>query len=205
MIWLLKYWKPVAILALLVAVFAGGWVACSKWNSPFETPVTEHGIIRGPGTQVTAARSATPAKPAQDIPKSAKVQDTFRATISGGKPVIKDNSKASKAEADHCSAIMQCPIVSIDGTLVRNNDGQQDLYLSTGGSLIQTAELHPSVPVILPAEHRQALGVTYLTGDRWGIIYERESGPVRLGVQIMQPMDGSTRPEAAVSAMWRFR
>lgn len=185
---------------LIVSIIT--WGIAAHWYSPKPVAITAHPMVLAKnGTEAVAARVTVPEAPKQEIiPKTAKPREVFHVTLEGGKPV----PKTSSVSAARCAAEVACPSISVDGTLVTQKDGQPDLYLSTGGNLIKEAHLSVLDGAAAPPEHRHALGVIATSKGRWGAVYERQSGPVRLGVEVLQPPPGDKAPEFAVSAMWVY-
>jgi hypothetical protein len=164
-----------------LVVAALGWIGCHFWERPVSVPVTEHAQACH-GDVCLAARSSTPQAPAQPIPKTATPQATFHAVVAGGKPEARTG--VTPAQATPCEALLQCPAVTLNGTLVKDKDGQQDLYLSTGGQMVQEADFHPAGHAMVPREHPNRISLSKWSGGGLSGAYERDLwGPMFAGVQ----------------------
>jgi hypothetical protein len=116
-----------------------------------------------------------------------------------------DTGAAPAVCADYL-AHLQCPALTLAGTLVRERDGQPDLVLSAEGAVIASARLTVVAPTALPKHHANALGIAWplsVPGAGLGILYERDVDvlPLRLSATGFI-LDGRPALLAGLSYRW---
>jgi hypothetical protein len=179
--------------------FGLGWGACHLYERPHEVAVTAHAQRDLGHGAIEAARIPEPPKPAQPVPAGAKPVSSFTATVAPTAPVKRKDVQladqpappatsgplvTTAAELKRCAGIMECPAVTVDGTVVQNRDGTTDLLLSANGQPIDGTYRTGAV-IAVPAQHPWAAGLVY-SNQGWGGFVDRDLGPLRLGVEAGQ-------------------
>jgi len=168
------------LLALLLAVLAGAGLA--RWAS---TPATRMETAapaerQADGSLKLERRPDPAAKPAQHVPRGAKVERIAKVTVQPTRPA----AEAGKP----------CPPVTIDMTLIREPDGgRRVLASSPDGQVVGGLDV-PVEPIILPAPaKRWAAGLSIEpVHQTWGAWVDRDieiplvNLAARVGVEVNQ-------------------
>lgn len=211
-----------AFLLWSLAVFGAGWASCHYYEKPRAIPVIAHDQVRQKDGSLIAARVSTPQPPQQIVPKGDQVQATAQIHLAAhalqlkpgvqvqqksagdaGLPAVAVASGPTVAQLDDCERWLQCPAVTVDETLVRGKDGQQDLLVSTPDGQVQSASLAPVGPVLAAPVHPWLIGPSYGRGG-WGLVAGRQfqALPVAVGVDAWR--DPQAGLDARVWGVWRF-
>ena len=183
----LKTWSAWArilgAVALVLGLVAAGILIggedrrrrCRKW-SPTAFPVRQHdGSLIAERTPETA-----PAPAPHLIPRGWKEERRVSATV-----------KPAKAD---------CPLVDLDMSLVRDDEGGRRVVLSSPDGEVVSAKDIPIEPALIPAPPRRwAVGLAYEPDRRRSSVWvERDLARVRIGAEVSQSR------EARVRLGWTF-
>ena len=189
--------------------FVIGWSGRSAWDRPAIVPVAAHAQIALGNGAVEAARAPGPIIPLQPVPAGAKPVSTFRAVVAQTTPVLRQGVRVvasqdavkmsdkpdclsnpqvtTQPEVSRCEALLQCPAVTVDGTLVTNRDGTPDLLLSANGAPI-TATYMPAPVISIKPRHLLGIGISDGIGRAGGIggvvTYDFDTLPITVGADV---------------------
>lgn len=207
-----------ALLAILL--YLAGWASCHQYNKPRAVPVIAHDQERQQDGSLIAARVDTPQPPQQIVPRGDQVQATGHIVIAARAPVLRPGIAIQPAPViasgvtpadlpvtarllDQCERLLQCPAVTVDETLVRGKDGQQDLLVSTPDGQVQSASLAPVGPVLVASVHPWLIGPSYGRGG-WGLVAGRQFQALPLTVGVDAWRDPQYGNEVRAWAVGRF-
>ena len=157
-------------LAVLLGIGIG-----SSWSRPKPVVVVAHDQVRNADGTLTAARTADPIKPVSRVPLGSKQVAGFTAKTKPAKPEAVPG--ADPAKVKECAAILQCPSVTIGGTIAQDKNGQQDLTLSDN---VESAVFAPTIKV--QPYRPWSAGLLLDTEKQFGAWLTRDIGPVVVGV-----------------------
>lgn len=178
------------VAALVVAVTAAGvtWyvmrpVPVIEMAKPAETQADGSKLIERTATQPKA-------RPKQIVPTGARVERIAAVTV----------QPTALAEADK-----PCPPVTVDMTLVREEDGSKRVIASSpDGEVVAGLDI-PVETLPVPEARPWAVGVSVdPVRQAGGVWVERDIGRVRLGVEVNQQRAGSLVPGVVLRAGWTF-
>ena len=159
----------IALVLIVAAVGAGIWIG--RPGKIIETAAPE--VKQDDGSIIVERAPDAKAKPKQKVPKGSKVERTGEITVQGGAPA---------------AAGKPCPPVTIDTTLVRNEDGSQRVIVSSpDGPITRAIDIPVETAAPPPEPKLWAAGLSYdpikQTGGLW---VERDIMRVRLGAEVGQ-------------------
>ena len=171
------------IIGLLVAACAWAWLT--------PKPVIEAAAPaarQADGSLVLERAPSAKLKPAHVIPKGSKPERTVSVNV-------------QPARAD-------CPICTVDLTLVRMPDGTRRVVASsTSGSVLGGLD-SPSAPLFIDKEHHWAVGASHGTdAESWGLWVDRDISRIRIGGEVNKTgtdNNGSDRYEARIKIGFKF-
>lgn len=177
----------VALVALALGVGTGWYftrpVPVIETARPAETQADGSVIIERTATQPKA-------RPKQAVPKGAKVERIEYVTV----------QPTATAEAGK-----PCPPVTVDMTLIREDDGSKRVIASSPDGQIVAGLDIPVETLPTPEARPWAVGVSVdPVRQSGGVWVERDIGRVRLGVEINQQRAGSLMPGVVLRAGWTF-
>lgn len=151
-------------LAFIIGAFIGA-AACAWWNAPEqvdETPAAaQH---QSDGSLVLGRKPDAKAKPVHAIPKGGKAERVVRVDV-------------QPERAD-------CPICTVDLTLVRMPDDTRRVVASSPTGTVLGGLDMPLVPLNIDKAHPWAAGISRGTGgEAWGGWLDRDIGFLRIGVE----------------------
>ena len=167
-------------------------------------------VVQSDKSVILEKKPQSDAKPAHQIPKGATVErivkvivkakpeaaPTIPRTSSQWSTLDKTNSVDStkRPEPDHiadASKKVDCPPVTLDLSVIRNDDGSSNVVASSpDGDIVGAVDI-PVVAKIEPVK-KWAAGISYNTDKRGGVWIERDFGPFRIGGDVMQNPAGIT-------------
>lgn len=151
------------IWTLIVGMFLGA-AALSWWNAPTKIIESPAAAARQADGSLVAERTATnpKAKPVHAVPKGGKAERTIRVDV---QPERTD-----------------CPVCSVDLTLVRMGDDTRRVVASSPTGVVIGALDVPIMPIEVEKHHPWAVGISRATGEEsWGVWLDRDIGPLRIG------------------------
>lgn len=159
-----------ALIWGLFCIGFGSW-----WSRPKPVAVIPHDQVRNNDGTLTSGRTADPIKPVSRVPIGSKQVAGFRAKTKPAKPEAIPG--ADPAKTKECEAFLQCPAVTITGTIIQDRNGQQDLILSEN---VDAAVFAPTVS--LQPYRPWAAGLSFDTDTQFGAWLTRDIGPVVIGI-----------------------
>lgn len=190
-----------------------GWKLWSPKPGPVETyapPVTQPD-----GSQILERKPQAEARPAQQVPKGAKVERVVQVVVQPNPPAdpvspLPSGSVASPADPVQSGPIAAqsganpCPPVRVDLTLVRMQDQTRRVIASSPDGVVVGGVDIPVEPVLTQKTLKWAAGVVYGTtawGDTArGAFLDRDLAFLRTGIEVTR----NTYPLAAHEG-WEFR
>lgn len=182
--------------SILIAVLSGaGFVAFGWWMGK-PKPVVEVAapeVTQNDGSKVAVRAPDAKAKPKQIIPKGAKLERTAEITVQGATP------EANKS----IPGALPCPPVSINTSLVRNDDGSKRLIVSSpDGKVVSAVDIPIETAAAPPEPKKWAAGWSYNpTQQTSGLWIERDILRARIGAEInqtRQTIAGPLKAEARI-------
>lgn len=168
----MKTWQGALAAALLVAVGAVvGWYF-SRPQAVVETPAAE--VKQADGSTVIERRPDSKAKPRHATPKGAKVERVIKIEAIG------------KGITLPSGEVKPCPPVTVDLSLVREQDGGKRVVASSpDGRIVQALDIPVETAAPPPEPKRWAAGLSADPVNRLpGVWVERDIGRVRLGAEL---------------------
>lgn len=151
------FWSFVAGLFL-------GAAALAAWQAPKKVTEAPAAEARQPDGSLALGRTATNpnAKPVHAIPKGGKAERAIRVDV-------------QPARAD-------CPVCTVDLTLVRMKDDTRRVVASSPTGAVMGGLDVPILPIEIEKKHPWAAGISRGTGgESWGAWLDRDLGPLRIG------------------------
>lgn len=148
----------------VIGAFVGA-AACAWWNAPkyvTETPAVAD--RQGDGSLVLERKTDAKAKPAHKLPK-------------GGTPerVVRVDVQPDRAD---------CPLCSVDLTLVRTSDDMLRVVASSPTGTVMGGLDVPMVPLFIDKQHPWAVGISHGTGEEsLGVWVDRDFNFMRIGIE----------------------
>ena len=174
-----KYVIPVALLGAGVMVgMAVGWKLWKPKPPKIETYAAE--ITQKDGSKILEKKPQPEAKPAQEIPKGAKVERIVKVTV---QPKL-----APIPMADQLTPAFGSPSpVTVDLTLLRMPDNSARVIASSpDGTVISGVDI-PVQPAAESKIFKWQAGASWNPGDRtYGVWATRSSGPLVFGAHVFQ-------------------
>lgn len=166
--------------AFMLGAFIGAG-ALAMWNKPVKVAEQPAAAERqADGSLVLERKPDAKAKPAHAIPKGGKAERVVRVDV-----------QPDRAD---------CPICTVDLTLVRMPDDTRRVIASSPTGTVLGGLDVPIVPLVIEKDHPWAAGVSRGTGDEsWGLWLDRDIGPVRIGGEankISESTTGGSKYEA---------
>lgn len=185
-------WLPVLLVAaLLLMVGATCFRAGMAYSQPVPVAVTPHPQYTQADGSTVAARTSATVMPTVALPAGATPTATARITLKPRAPVV-PNGQVMLPE---CAPLI-CPAIALDVATTRSSDGQTDMVLRADSAEIDSAIYAPA-PLLLEKKHRNALGLIRTHDGDMLAAYERDSGPLRVGLGI--------GPGAwQIAVLWRY-
>ena len=182
----LKTWSAWAqilgVVALVLGLIAAGILIGEKTGAAVPEVVTYRIPVRQhDGSLIAERRPETAPAPAPHlIPRGWKEERRVSATV-----------KPAKAD---------CPLVDLDMSLVRDDEGGRRVVLSSPDGEVVSAKDIPIEPALIPAPPRRwAVGLAYEPDRRRSSVWvERDLARVRIGAEVSQSR------EARVRLGWTF-
>jgi hypothetical protein len=186
-------------LALLFVAYLAGWWCADRYAQPATIAITAKPPVRQADGSLKAGVSTAPPAPLQIVPKGSRVDSTFVALVAPEPPIdAVATGTVLAADADHpaetvttglidtCEQLLQCPAVTLDGTLATAANGQPQLLLSTPNGTVETATLNAGATIPVPKVHPWGLGVRYGSGGRVTPVgtYSFQSLPIVVGADL---------------------
>lgn len=177
----------IALAALALGIGAGWYlsrpVPVVEAAKPAETQADGSKLIERTATQPKA-------RPKQIIPKGATVERIAAVTVQSTARPAPDQP---------------CPPVTVDMTLIREDDGSKRVIASSPDGQIVAGLDVPVETLPTPEARPWAVGVSVdPVRQAGGVWVERDIGRVRLGVEVNQQRAGSLAPGVVVRAGWVF-
>lgn len=185
----LSVWS--AILA--VGIILGLGVGWKLWSPESQkTPVVEaHAPAehQADGSQILERNPDADAKPAQQIPKGAKVERVVQVIVQPSQPVAPLPHSGSAASVPNEPARTPCPPVRVDLTLVRMADQSQRVIASSpDGQVVGGVDIPVEATLPPPKILKWAAGAVYGTtawGDTAkGAFVDRDFAFLRTGLEL---------------------
>lgn len=184
---------PVLVLLLMVLVGAASFWAGVEYGKPVPVVATAEAAKALPGGgQQLASQPSPEAKPAQPVPKGAKVQRTGQVKV---KPKAKltsmvggqQDAALAKDGTTDGAPLVECPEVTIDYTLIRRADGQERMLTSSPDGVVvdgfDSAVATATAPHARPWAIGPSIGIGEHSGQI-GVALQRELGPFFLGADV---------------------
>lgn len=175
----------IGILMLVVALgVAGYWAAWRYWQ-PAEVPERPAAAVRqADGSLVLEKRQPGEAKPAQKVPRGTVPVRLVQVKVAPVHNPIAPQEATAEAPAD-------CPPVTVDLTLVREEDGAQRVIASSPDGEVLSGLDVPLVPLQVAPARPWAAGISYDLADRRvGGWVDHDTGPFRVGLEILDESEG---------------
>ncbi len=179
----LAFLAAVVVLAMMVSAYFT-WLL-TKPKVVIETAAPA--VVQADGSVIAEKAPDASAKPKQIIPKGARVERIFQVKAKG--QGIKLPSGETK----------DCPPVTIDMSLVRQEDGSKRVLVSSPDGQISKSLDIPVENVTAPAEAKKwGAGILFNPVSQTGGVWiDRDIGRIRLGVQLNQTRASLTSPVSA--------
>lgn len=181
--------KVFGIGALIGALVVVGGCVWLKYRTLQITEAPAAAERQADGSLVLERKPTNPkAKPVHAVPKGGKAERVVRVDV-------------QPERAD-------CPICTVDLTLVRMPDDSRRVVASSPtGTVIGGLDV-PIAPLVIVKNHPWAVGPSYGTGtDSWGLWLDRDFGRIRAGIaghRVGTDKDGDEKYEARVKLGIRF-
>lgn len=183
------------MVALLVAAYRFGSLAATpkvEDTAPAAAQSQADGSViperRPPAGKVEAAPHKLPSGSVEERRVSVTVKPRAKARSSG----------------PETSAVLDCPPVTVDLSLVRSGSGRRAVVSSPDGEVLKALDI-PLEAVAMPSERHWAAGLSCNPGDcqrTAGVIVQRDLGRVRLGAELARDPAGGIG--SRVHAMWSW-
>lgn len=203
----LKLARPAALVgAGAVVGMLAGW---ALWHPKPPKVETYAPAIRQPDQSlVLERRPQADAKPAQVVPKGAKVERIVQVTVLPNLPSTATGGLSTPASG--IDPASPCPPVTVDLTLLRMQDQTLRVVASSPDGRVVGGVDIPTVNVAPARAYKWAVGGSYNPGQAtYGVWAQRSAGPFVLGVQAYQERlpiiaGGGVRVQAQVLVGLRF-
>lgn len=191
------YWG--AVCAVMAGTAVGAWILLSppKPSVTQETPAPA--VWQADGSLVLERAPDPQAKPAQEMPKGAKVERVIKVTV-------KPKTQAATAFAPGLSAkekpftLADCPPVTVDLTMVKDSGGHRVIASSPDGDVIAGKDI--PITAFEPS-YTWAAGLSIDPIHRTpGIRLERDWSRLRIGIDAYQTQRRDI--ETRLFLGWRF-
>jgi hypothetical protein len=177
------------LIAWALAFAAGLGTGWTLWRPETPKPETYAPPVRQPdGSLVLERKPQEDAKPAQTVPKGAKVERIVQVTVQPhASPVLSPPSVSGASDSANAPARPPCPPVRVDLTLVRMPDqSRRVLASSPDGQVIGGVDI-PVEAAVPQRALKWAAGPSWNPSDRtFGAWIERDAGFLRLGADLYQ-------------------
>ena len=200
-------------LALAITFGLGVWAGV-VWNTPkphIEPPAPA--VIHKDGSQLLArvdpaspAAQAVAPPPTVDAPAGMRLARSDSVTVeckraTGGGNTGQDAS-AQPAQPDAADG----GVATITLDEFQDKNGNTRVLARSADGIITGGLDIPRLPALVQPAHNWAAGFTrsvIAQQVEQGVDVEHDSGPLRLGVQVLK-VEGESRPEVLASVLWRF-
>jgi len=177
--------RAIAAVVLVGVILFGGYLIGHYTNQPKIEDVTPTPAQSQPdGSVIAERRQPATRKAPHTIPNGATEERRAQVTIKPPAPVLGD-----------------CPPVTVDLSLVRDDNGRRIVASSPDGQVISAIDM-PIEAGVMPISRPWSAGVSYGTDRTQGAWIERDLGRVRVGAEAIRETGGAVMVRARVG--WSF-
>lgn len=178
-------------LFLLVGTVLGLWAGFVLYRpGPVAVEVPAAAVMQNDKSVVLERAPDATAKPAHQVPAGAKVERIVRVKVRGKPAALPAPASAETVESADAA---DCPPVDVDLSLVKMPDETRRVVVSAGeGEVLGGVDIPVSTAVPKPPPLMWAAGISYSSDRRGGVWVDRDVGPFRSGLEIVQGDSGVT-------------